>query len=73
MLACLKCLTLWVFSEADLAVDDRGLHFICAHCGGHNKLINIGSPKGPMELIQPDITPTDTNCPFTWPEPNSFG
>lgn len=73
MLTCLKCFKLWVFSEADLAVDSKGLHFICAQCGRHNKLINIGGPKGPLDLVQPDISPAEPEREWHGSKSRSFG
>ncbi len=54
MWKCRECDAELDFEEIDPEVDSHGLHFICPECGHRNKLVNIGKPDGPIELVQPD-------------------
>jgi predicted RNA-binding Zn-ribbon protein involved in translation (DUF1610 family) len=54
MWTCRGCNAELEFKQVDPEIDAHGLHFICPECGHRNKLINVGKPNGPVELVQPD-------------------
>lgn len=54
MWKCVRCGFEIPFEGIEPAIDDLGIYFICPVCRRRNKLINVGKPDGPIELMQPD-------------------